>query len=126
VVESDAEDGRLSSAQVSELAGLSTQQIDRLVRLGVFPTTQRFPVSGKGQHGYRLAVADVERFLGEYYGPVLLTRTQVARTLGVSPARVGQLVARGDLRPVRRPYGWRYEPADVQALLSARERAKTN
>jgi excisionase family DNA binding protein len=54
----------------------------------------------------------------------LLRASEVARALGVSPARVRALVAKGELRSVRLGGGgWhRFRAEDVERLIAGEER----
>jgi len=54
----------------------------------------------------------------------LMTRSQVARALDISPERVTQLARRGQLPHLRTDLGRLYDPADIEQLR--RERAARN
>ena len=49
-----------------------------------------------------------------------LTTAQVARRLGVTPARVIQLARRGQLAHHRSPHGRLFDPVDVRRLAEER------
>jgi excisionase family DNA binding protein len=51
----------------------------------------------------------------------VMTRSQVARRLGVSAEYVGQLSAAGRLNFVRTPLGRLYDAAEVEAFAQERE-----
>ncbi len=53
----------------------------------------------------------------------LMTRSQVARALDISPERVTQLARRGQLPHLRTDLGRLYDPADIEQLR--RDRAAT-
>jgi predicted site-specific integrase-resolvase len=106
----------LSGAEAAEILGTSRQAVYRLVNTGVLPK------SVAHQHG-GLDRDDVERVALERWKPghpYWITSSEVAQILGVNPARVRQIVARGFLPAVRRGHRWLYRRPQVEVIANAR------